>query len=396
MPLIRTISAALVIPAVLACAVISEAADSAKLPFRVVYRGAITLPQTARDSRGNEVEITGLSGITWLGHDRYAAIMDNSDKLILFSLKLARDGTPEEATDIEVVTLTEPHDYEDIVACPEPLQRRIAARRMEQGFPDPGRCALVCEEDTPAIRTVSLTDGSLLGVIPIPEVFSARRLNRGLESLDIEPDGLHIWTANEEALPADGASATAFAGTVVRLARIATPEPNDKALQSPTQFAYATDPPHSFIRVFSGEPLSGIVSVVILGDGLLLVLERSGCPGLPPFENRIYGVNTKDETDVTTIQQGLADGVDRHVGKVLLWKDQLGCNLEGLCLGPSLGVTRKSLLAIADNNGAGTPNVVVGFTLENAHGGMQFPAIIGVASIVAASIGLVIYWLARA
>ena len=395
MPLIRTNSAALLISAVLACAAISEAADTEKVPFRIVHRGAITLPQTALDSRGNEVEITGLSGITWLGHDRYAAIMDNSDKLILFSLKLARDGTPEEATDVEVVTLSEPHDYEDVAACPEPLQQRIAARRMKQGFPDPGRCVLVCEEDTPAIRAASLTDGSLLGVIPTPKEFATRRHNRGFESLDIEPDGLHIWTANEEALPADGPVATAATGTVVRLARIASTEPNENVTQKPSQFAYAAAPPHSFVRVFGGEPLSGVVALIGLGDGVLLVLERDGCPGLPPFENRVYLVNTKNETDVTAVEQDLARHVEHHVGKVLLWKDQLGCNLEGLCLGPSVGGTRKSLLAIADNNGAGTPNVLVGFTLEATNGGVPLSLVVGGASVAAAMLGLVIYLLAR-
>ena len=395
MPLIRTTAATSALFAVLVCTAISQAADSKKVPFRIVHRGAITLPQAALDSRGNEVEITGLSGITWLGHDRYAAIMDNSDKLILFSLKLARDGTPEEASDIEVVTLAEQHDYEDVAACPEPLQQRIAARRMKQGFPDPGRCVLVCEEDTPAIRAVSLTDGSLLEVIPTPKEFATRRHNRGFESLDIEPDGLHIWTANEEALPADGPVATAATGTVVRLAQIATPEPNENVTQKTSQFAYAAAPPHSFIRVFGGEPLSGIVALVGLGDGVLLVLERDGCPGLPPFENRVYLVNTKNETDVTAVEQGLAGLVEHHVGKLLLWKDQLGCNLEGLCLGPSMGGTRKSLLAIADNNGAGTPNVLVGFTLEATNAGVSLSLVVGGASVAAAMLGLVIYLLAR-
>jgi hypothetical protein len=394
MPLIRTTAVASALFAVLACTAISQASESEKPPFHIVHRGAITLPPTALDKRGREVEITGISGITWLGHDRYAAIMDNSDKLILFSLKLA-DGTPEEATDVEVVTISEPHDYEDVAACPEPLQQRIAARRMKQGFPDPGRCVLVCEEDTPAIRAVSLTDGSLLGVIPTPKEFATRRHNRGFEALDIEPDGLHIWTANEEALPADGPVPTAAAGTVVRLARIATPEPNEDATQKPAQFAYAVDPPHSFVRIFGGEPISGIAALVGLGNGILLVLERDGCPGLPPFENRVYLVETNNETDVAAVEQDLTRHVEHHVGKVLLWKDQLGCNLEGLCLGPSLGNSRKSLLAIADNNGAGTPNVLVGFTLEATNGDVPLSLLVGGASVAAAMLGLVIYLLAR-
>ena len=297
--------------------------------------------------------------------------MDNSDKLVLFSLTIARDGMPEEPTDIQVLTLSERHDYEDVAPCPEPLQKLIAGRRVRQGFADPGRCLLVSEEDTPAIRAVSLNDGSLLGVIPTPKEFATRRPNRGFESLDIESDGRHIWTANEEALPADGPAATAGAGTVVRLARIATPEGGNDARPEPVQLAYATDAPHAFIRVFSGEPLSGIAALTGLGEGRVLVLERAGCPGLPPFENRIYLVNTSAAIDITGVTEDLATQVEQHVGKELLWKDQLGCNIEGLCLGPALGNTRRSLLAIADNNGIGTPNQVVGFVLDESEGGCR-------------------------
>jgi hypothetical protein len=394
MPLVRT-AAAYALCAILACAAGSQAADSDTRPFRIVHRGSVMLPQTATDGDGNEVAITGLSGIAWLGHDRCAAIMDNSDRVVLFSLTLARDGSPHEPTDVRILTLTEKHDYEDIAPCPEPLQTRIIARRIRQGFPDPGQCLLVAEEDTPAIRAISLADGSLLGVIPTPKEFAACRPNRGFESLDIEPDGHHIWTANEEALPADGPAATATAGTVVRLARIAIPEPTERSTQKPFQLAYAVDGPHAFARVFSGDPLSGIAALAGLGDGLLLVLERSGCPGLPPFENRLYLVDTKDAADITAIEDGLAAHSNRHVAKILLWKDQLGCNLEGLCLGPTSRSTRRSLLAIADNNGIGTPNLVVGFSLEDTRGDTSLPMIIGGAAVVAALLALVIYQSAR-
>jgi hypothetical protein len=395
MTLIRTTAAAFALLATLAGTGACQAADSGKPPFRIVHRGSVMLPQIANDRDGYEVSITGLSGIAWLGDDRYAAIMDNSNQVVLFSLTLARDGTPQEPTDVEVVTLAEKHDYEDIAPCPEPLQKRIVGRRIRQGFSDPGQCLLVAEEDTPAIRAISLTDGSLLGIIPTPKEFATRRPNRGFESLDIEPDGRHIWTANEEALPADGPAATSTAGTVVRLARIAIPEPNEKATQKPVQLAYAVDAPHAFVRVFQGEPLSGIAALAGLGDGLLLVLERAGCPGLPPFENRIYLVDTNNATDITAIEGDLVAQVDRHVGKFLLWKDQLGCNLEGLCLGPSLGGKRKSLLAIADNNGIGTPNLVVGFALEDTSGVISLPMVFGAATIAAVVLGLAMYRLAR-
>jgi hypothetical protein len=85
------------------------------------------------------------------------------------------------------------------------------------------------------------------------------------------------------------------------------------------QLAYATDAPHSFIRIFPGEPLSGIAALTGLGEGRVLVLERAGCPGLSPFENRIYLVNTSDATDITGVTENLATQFEQHVGKELLW-----------------------------------------------------------------------------
>ncbi len=366
-------------------------------PLRLSKAGVVMLPHTTIDDDGREAMITGLSGITWLGDDRYAAIMDNSDRVLLFSLPIAPDGIPGEPADLELITLSEKHDYEDIAPCPEALEKRIAGKRIRQGFVDPGRCALVCEEDTPAIRAISLIDGSLLGVIPTPKIFATRRPNRGFESIDVEPDGRHIWSANEEALPADGPAASASAGTVVRLTRIAIPEQTPQVTpQQPIQLAYAVDPPHEFVRVFSGEPLSGVSALMGLGDGTLLVLERSGCPGLPPFENRIYLVDPRSATDVTDVEKDLAMQPDRFMKKTLLWKEQLGCNVEGLCLGPSTTPQSRLLLGIADNGGIGTPNQIVTFLLEEpANESSLVPFVIGGCAIAMAVLGLLLYRLTR-
>jgi len=353
-----------------------EAADAP--PFRISQRGVATLPQSVTDRDGREVPITGLSGITWLGDDRYAAIMDNSDKLLLFTLPVGPDGAPGQPSDLEVVTLAERHDYEDVAVCPPPLQERIVARQLRNGLPDPGRCLLVAEEDTPAIRAVSLADGALLGVIPIPEIFSTRRPNRGLESLDIDPDGRHIWTANEEALPADGPAATAGSGTLVRLARIAIPKPAQQERDAPLQLPYAVDPPHGFIGVFPDDPLSGVVAIAGLGGGQLLVLERSGCPGLPPFENRIYLVDTAEAQGIARVgNEGGSERAASPLPKTLLWQDQLGCNVEGLCAGKPLRERNRALLGIADNNGIGMPNQIIAFTLEKAPSGVSVPLLVG-------------------
>ena len=47
--------------------------------WRIVPQGALTLPDHAPDADGKQVLITGLSGIAWLGEDRYASVLDNSN-----------------------------------------------------------------------------------------------------------------------------------------------------------------------------------------------------------------------------------------------------------------------------------------------------------------------------
>jgi len=334
--------------------------DGAARPMpRISLAGTLILPDTAPGPDGRDLPVTGLSGITWLGDDRYAAIMDNSDRLLVLRISLAATGKPLAARDLRIVVLDRALDYEDLAPCPEPLAARIVQRRLARGDPPPRNCLLVCEETTPAVRAIDMDSGSLLGIVPIPDIMRTRRPNRGLEALAVDPDGRQIWTATEEAVPADGPAATIDGGTVVRIARIAVPAVEAAAPQEFPQLAYAVDPPHRFLRVFAGDPLSGVVALVALGDDRLLVLERSGGPGLPPFEKRIYLVAAADAEDVSQVPGKLAERADLHVPKHLLWRDTLGCNVEGLCLGPPLAAGGRVLVAVADNGGLGTPNQLV-------------------------------------
>jgi hypothetical protein len=362
------------------------------------YQGMISLPNHAEDADGKSVAITGLSGVAWLGDDRYVAVMDNSRHLLLFRLSMTQTGKPIAVESLRIVTLSQQHDYEDVVPCPDAVvqamrreRRGMDGERGEEGEP----CVLVCEEDTPAVRAFSLADGGMIGAVPLPENLLKRRPNRGLESLAIEPDGRTLWTANEEAVADDGPPAAVGSGTVVRLTRLplineqkAVPferlrsrreDPPVAAFQA----AYAVDPPHVFVRVFAGQPLSGVAALVALGQGRLLVLERSGGPGLPPFASRIYLVDTKNAIDVSAVERDLSARKQAIVEKRLLWSDSLGINLEGLCLGPMLADGNRALVAIADNGGIGTPNQLVGLSLVTPAPAAK-PGVLGaVAAIVA-------------
>lgn len=352
------LAAAVAILLVLAAAAVPVPAA----PPLVTVEGVIPFPDRGRTSDGAEVTITGLSGVTWLGGDAFVAVMDNSDCLVRFTLALTALGGPQAVGDVRIVRLDAVHDYEDVAVCPEPLRRRIARRRGAVGEADPGPCLLVCEEDTPAIRGVALESGRLLGLVPLPDLLRDRRPNRGLEAVAVDPDGSRIWTASEEALVRDGPASAADAGTVVRLVGIAVPE-GPEAGRDVVQHAYAVAPPHAFVRVFAGEPLAGVVALVPLGAGRLLVLERSAGPGLPPFTSRLTLVDTRAAADVSGVDRALAGRPELHVARDVVWEESLGCNLEGLCLGPALAAGRRSLVGVADNGGLGTPNQLVGLSV---------------------------------
>lgn len=315
--------------------------------LRVELRGTLVLPDEAADADGRTANISGLSGVAWLGADRYVAVLDNSDRLVGFALELARDGKPLAVRELTAVRVGAVHDFEDVVVCPAPFRRAVNAV---------GPCLLLAEEDTPAIRAVAQGGGDLLGSVPLPELLARRRPNRGLEALAVDPDDGGIWTANEEALAGDGPGPREGGGTTVRLVRVPPPaEP-----RRPTrQYAYDVEPPHAFARVFPGDPLAGVCAIAALGGGRLLVLERSAGPGLPPFLSRLYLVDTARADDVSAVARDLAAHAARRPTKRLLWEEPLGCNVEGLCLGPPLAAGGQAVVAVADNGGLGTPNQLV-------------------------------------
>lgn len=328
---------------------------------RIRQQGSLSLPRSFTGPGGSEVALTGASGLMRLDDDRYAAVLDNSNSIVLFRLSLADDGTPVDASDFRLLSLAERHDYEDVCASPLPLAGSV----------------LVCEEDTPAIHAVSLASGTMLGDVPIPAALRAPIRNRALESLAADPDLGHLWTATEEGLPADGPPPTDTAGTIVRLARLAVGDDGTVREADARQFGYPVDPPHRFVRVFGGESLSGVTSLASLGEGRLLVLERSACPGLPPFEARIYLCDTASAPDISSIEKDLAAHGDRLLAKQLLWKEQTGSNLEGLCLGPEVPGGGRSLLLISDNGGLGTPTQLLGLVFEEGRDDARVPLAFG-------------------
>lgn len=313
---------------------------------RIVVAGASRLPAEALAADGTSAPITGISGVTWLGADRWAAVADTGAVLVEFSLEMAADGEPRAVRDVRAIRLGARHDYEDVATCPGDVARRCGAD---------GRCLVVCEEDTPALHVVDAA-GAIVGGIPLPALLAARRPNRGPESLCLSGDGRRLWTANEEALPDDGPPPASHVGTVVRLVEV----PLDAANAARgRQCAYAVDPPHACVGSGPGEVYSGVVALASLADGRLLVLERSAARCLPPFENRLYLVDPASAVNVADIAEDLADRPDAWVAKRLAWRGSAGCNLEGIAVGPPLAGGGTALVAVADAGGLDAPNQLV-------------------------------------
>lgn len=320
-------------------------ADPAAEPggLRISEQAAITLPASVDDGSGSRVSIAGISGLTWLGRDRYAAVVDDKPLIVLLRLQLAADGRPLEARIVRTIRLPTSRDREDI-AWHTSLGTRV----------------LVCDEDGPAVRLVELAGGEELAELPLPDLLRGRRANRGLESLTIEPDGAAAWTCTEEAVEADGPAAADGVGSTVRLVRL--PLTSGASAVDHHQAAYAIDPPHAAVRLLEGPMLSGVSAMAAWDGDRLLILERSASPSLPPFRNRIYAVEPRRSADISA-HPGPLDG-QATVEKTLLWTGRPLSNLESLCLGPTLEQGGRSLLAVTETGGLGQPPELIGFRID--------------------------------
>lgn len=270
-----------------------------------------------------------LSGLAYAGGDRYLAVGDTGARLVPLAIGVdSATGAVTDVTPGPVVTLAGGVDLEGIAWDPT------------------SGTVLVGDETGPAIRRHDPTSGAQLGALGIPAVFAGARPNRSLESLTRDPASGALWTANEDALAADGPLATIAAGSVVRLQRF------DATGAAAGQWAYPTDPiPGAALGGFES---GGVADLLALPSGELLVLERSLSSLL--FQARLYQVDFTGATDVSGLD-ALAGAAHVPVGKTLLWSsgpDARGSNFEGLALGPRLDDGSYSLLLIADDNGATT------------------------------------------
>ena len=293
------------------------------------------MPTSTVDQFGQSFTITGLSGLSALPDGRFVAVMDNSNKLVVFRPVFSADGGITAVTDLTGVTMSQTRDFEDVAWLPGT------------------NSALICDEGaTGPLSVVDLATGALSAGPSMPAVFANVRSNFGLESLTVSTDGLTAWTCNEESLAVDGQTSTPQAGTRVRLQKFTRfSGTGTGGFVASGQWCYLTQSMHGS-NISSGR--SGVSALVALPGGGLLALERSfamSASGL--FNNRMYSVSTATATE-TSAMPALASEILVLCTKFPRYSGYLN-NLEGLALGPlapagpGVPTGRRLMLGITDD-----------------------------------------------
>ncbi len=270
-------------------------------------------------------EVTDLSGLVWTGGDSFVAVSDHANALVPLTLQIdpATGRIVRGEIGVPMPVPTDASDFEGVTYVAAAQTFYISAERG------------------PAV--LRFRPGQARAErLPVPPIFAQARKNLSLESITWSDTTKQFWIANEETLTPDGPLASASAGSVVRLQRL------DAQFRPVAQFAWRTEP--AAFR-FHGAG-SGVSDLCALPDGGLIVLERGfGAGGL---HVRLFLADFQNATDTTRIP-ALAGADITAARKILLLDQTTGfTNFEGLALGPKLADGTRSLLLIADSNGATT------------------------------------------
>ena len=274
----------------------------------------------------------GLSGIAWLGDDRYALAEDSGGRIHTAAIGIDETtGAITNCVFTELRTVPNLADAEGIVC------------DRESGL-------LYVSDEAGAKILKLLPDASPIRV-PLPDFFTHARPNKSLESLSGEDShhgaGFRLWTANEDALTVDGPPSSATNAPLVRIACI---PPFAIKKNAGSWWFYRLDAAQGGPIPGAGNdvPFNGLVGLAALGDGRLLVLERScglvqGEDGAPPslITSSIYYVDTSRTKPRSPTP----------LRKTLLWRQEFPfSNYEGITLGPKLADGSRAVILVADGD----------------------------------------------
>jgi hypothetical protein len=270
----------------------------------------------------SEKSAEGLSGIAFAGGRDWWCVEDRTATLCRFTVKFDDEGSVESFVLAGSVKL---EGCVDVEACAvDPLRKGVI---------------YVADEKNSSVSAHDVKSGRRLETVRMPGDFKRQiRINRSLESLAISPDGLTMWTANEDTLVSDGECAGAGRGGNVRIMRFVRSGAGAEWKFSGWCF-YATDPAEG--EQYKGSIFSGLVELADPGDGTLLALEREMSrknPLFPSFRSRIYSFKP------------LTGG--EKIPKSLIWgEDTFISNYEGMGLGPAGAGGARRLMMVADGGG---------------------------------------------
>ena len=257
-----------------------------------------------------------LSGITYAGNNLYYSVADREGKMYPLTIKFNHSGTPAKPRFKESVTLEGARDLEAVAW--DPLHKTVWA----------------ADEADASIREFDPATGRRLGNLDLPGVFRKFRPNLAFEALTISPDGLELWTANEEALLCDGATASSEGGSPVRLCRFRRADAND-TWKLDGMWAYETDPTNG--QAYKGILASGVSGLMVEQGGAVYALEREFSQTLlPGFRARIYklDLSTAEKVSETPFCEKKPE---RTARKELVFGKATGIAMyEGCCFGPKL------------------------------------------------------------
>lgn len=212
-----------------------------------------------------------LSGMTWCGGSTYRAVADRAGLMHPLTIPVSEDGRAGDPVFGAPVALEGAEDLEGIAF--DPLRKTV----------------WVADESGPRISEHDAETGRRLTDLEIPERLKLCRANLATEALAISPDGLTLWTANEETLQCDGPVADRHSGAAVRLFRFRRGGARSQ-WRFDGEWPYVTDAMAGDSCM--GYHRSGVADLAVGEDGTLYALEIEFSKRVPPsFRTRIYAID---------------------------------------------------------------------------------------------------------
>ncbi len=279
---------------------------------------------------------TDLGGLSWAGGDTYWSVRDRDGELLELSLP----------ADHSKGVLLGPSSGDQVKGLKELRRFKVpGAKDLEGAAWDPLRGSVwVSDEKGP--RIVEYIPGKGLGMeVNLPQEFRGVQRNRGLEALEISPDGLDMWTCNENELPVDD-DASVGPSEFLRLTRFSR-STADGEWRVSGQWAYRPETPGG-LKV-RGRARNGVSSLCVMPSGELLVLEREKKgKGEHKYITRVYLADMARATDVRG-RRSLDEADFTPVGKRLLYTADTGLAMfEGMSRGPVLADGSHLLILVSD------------------------------------------------